>query len=311
MAKLVYILSNSYSGSTLFDLVLGNQNSFRSLGEIHRIASPAAQRLMMHGNRCSCGSRLSQCAYWESAREAVLPELGYAITDDWSVLPFASSPQYYQTSIEKLSNLLTSAENSVRFSLTQKLSPAEIHRGHAQWYFYDALANHFGAEVLVDSSKSVSPLIRLALTRPQAVHVVRLIRDGRGVLNSMMKRDTTGRSAKAFVKAWCRESKRLDRVKEKLSNLGVATHTLKYEEFCRQPKSELTPLLSGVSDAFSDSFEIERDVANHHIIPGNPMSTNPIIKIRLDERWKDQLKPESLSAFKRYGEKLNISYGYY
>ena len=60
---LIYIISHGHSGSTILDLILGQQYSIESVGELIRFN----KELAWDGN-CSCGKKLSECDYWGSVR---------------------------------------------------------------------------------------------------------------------------------------------------------------------------------------------------------------------------------------------------
>jgi hypothetical protein len=61
--KIVYILGLSHVGSTLVDLILGNQPNHVGLGEIYQIIKPGAV-ISEKDAYCSCGTSVSSCNFW-------------------------------------------------------------------------------------------------------------------------------------------------------------------------------------------------------------------------------------------------------
>ena len=67
--------------------------------------------------------------------------------------------------------------------------------------FYDTAREESARSILVDSSKSIYRFLHIQFMRPREVLAVYLTREGRAVMNSLMK---TGYSAREAARRWWR-----------------------------------------------------------------------------------------------------------
>ena len=63
MTDLAYILSASYSGSTLLTLVLGAHPEMGTVGELKATAMGNTEEYV-----CSCGAKMIECPFWTAVR---------------------------------------------------------------------------------------------------------------------------------------------------------------------------------------------------------------------------------------------------
>jgi len=57
--KIIYIVSNAFSGSTILSLYLNNHPLILNLGEISRLSKIYRQKSV-----CTCGLKFSNCSFW-------------------------------------------------------------------------------------------------------------------------------------------------------------------------------------------------------------------------------------------------------
>lgn len=63
--EVIYIVSDSRSGSTLLEYILGSQNEMISVGELHRLNSYVNKKgIDSDGFICGCGNELKRCSFW-------------------------------------------------------------------------------------------------------------------------------------------------------------------------------------------------------------------------------------------------------
>lgn len=304
MKRLIYILSPSYSGSTIFDLALGTHPRVLSLGEVHRIAAPQRERIMSFGNRCSCGRRLHECDVWEERRLATFNRIGIRPTSDWVELGFGPSYSFFNNPPTPIFNNTLYLLHRLMPGKMKRLNPSSYYGAKLQWAFFHSIAEYHDKDVIVDSSKSITPLSALASVNPAAITVVRLIRDGRGVVHSNMKRGYE--DARQATMQWLNQSRRLDAV---IRRINSETITIKYEDFCTNPSGVVRSLLEK-RDITTRNFKGDIHVENHHTIPGNQISRQGRLTPKLDESWKNSLSKTDLNTFDRVGGRLNRHYGY-
>src|SRR5690606_671679 len=101
----------------------------------------------------------------------------------------------------------------------------QIATAHNSWRVAEAVAEVDGTEIVVDSSKSALRLKLLYAVRPAAVRVVHLVRDGRAVAASAMRRRQM--SAAVAARVWVRENQHLNLVLRGVP--GPQRHRMRYE----------------------------------------------------------------------------------
>ncbi len=163
--RVVYIMGNGHSGSTLLDIVLGSQPGAFSAGELTFIGRPG-----LVDEYCSCGQRLGACPFWSDVRVA------------WGRCGAPDIQKYWA-----LRRRFERNKVSLR-TLAQRIRPSADYAAYvdATEALFDAIHEVSGAETIIDSSKTPA---RLAILSHFAdVSVVHLCREFRGVLNSSQRK---------------------------------------------------------------------------------------------------------------------------
>lgn len=174
------------------------------------------------------------------------------------------------------------------------------------WAVADAMATVNNSRFVIDSSKSPVRLKLLYMMRPERIRVIHLVRDGRAVTASAMRRREM--SASMGARIWKRDNRNLDVMLRTIPNrlkIGV-----RYEALCEDPARELKRICYFLGIEFEAQMLTlwGRPV---HNIPGNPMLFNRNTRtISKDERWRRDLSKEDLNAFNRDAGHLNRSFGY-
>jgi hypothetical protein len=178
--------------------------------------------------------------------------------------------------------------------------------GENSWDVADAMAAVSGRPFVVDSSKSPLRLKLLYMLRRDRVRIVHLVRDGRAVAASAMRRREM--SASMAARIWKRDNQNLAVMLATVpSRLKVR---VQYEALCEDPARELSRIGGFLGLDFNGAIPTlgQRPV---HNIPGNPMLFNGSRRtIAKDERWRRDLSNQDLAAFERAAGRLNRSFGY-
>jgi hypothetical protein len=178
--------------------------------------------------------------------------------------------------------------------------------GENSWSVADAMATVNGTPFVIDSSKSPLRLKLLYMLRRDRVRIVHLIRDGRAVAASAMRRRDM--SASMAARIWKRDNHNLAVMLASIpARLKTRVH---YEALCENPAGEMARIGTFLGLQFNSSMLTlgERPV---HNIPGNPMLFNRNRRtIAKDERWRRDLSDRDLAAFERAAGRLNRSFGY-
>lgn len=197
------------------------------MGELRRL------ELMMHtGAACACGRRIEDCPFWNRVASQAGLSLRRVRT-----LPARSLWSRRFGQLIGWSALKSGMEATASKLLNK-------HQGAARdcLDIYEAAARVTGARIVVDSSKTPAQFLHLFLENKDIVRPIFLVRYGRAVVWSKMRR--TGISAARASRQWrnvCNMVFALQRVAPASSRNFV-----KYEELCRKP----VEVIGSVLDAY-------------------------------------------------------------
>ncbi len=295
---LVYLTSCSYSGSTLLTLLLNTHPQIATVGELKANINSKQSQIL-----CSCGQNLHHCAFWTTIIKRT-QRLGADIQADRLGTQFG-----YPES--KLFQLVCHAkvrsrwfENMRRFALSRepfaKTFTQVLMRNRL---LIETIADHKGGTHFLDSSKDVVRLMYFLQSKYWQISVIRMVRDGRGTMNSFQKHFPS-LSPRKIARMWTG----VDRQFENLVRLfpEMRTITVRYEDLVDDVASQLKriALFLNLSPNFS-----ELDFPTGHIF-GNDMRLKRIESIRLDESWRQQLSPSALQIFEQIAGPTNRKLGY-
>ena len=174
-----------------------------------------------------------------------------------------------------------------------------------KWLLFETVANLESKLIVVDSSKHYLEAAALYRSAPRRTKVILLVRDGRAVFYSGLKR---GRPRHKALAAWQQTYERavplLERVVDPKDFLNV-----RYEDLAADPARELQRICRFIGVAF-DAGMLEFRSRTHHVVNGNDMRLGRNAGIRVDESWRRSLSPADLEYFERRGGALNERLGY-
>lgn len=304
--KLTYICSSGHSGSTLLDLLLGSHPSCCSLGEVSDL-----QRWLRENLTCTCGKQILGCAFWTSVcSELRSGQDAEEMAQCKGMRTRRVIPQQGGLKGRLSYNLLgvllaLGNQDLVRLGA----SVFQLHRTtrevvETNWRLFEAIQAKTGCEVIVDSSKAPMRMKLLYLQAPRAVKVIHLVRDGRGVTASYMRK---GWKAEDAIKGWVRANRNIRRMLITVARNDK--HLVRYEDLCENPRLELGRICAFVGLTFTEQMLGFRNVV-HHNISGNRMRFGKSECIRSDEGWRKVLDAETLKLFDDVGAELNRRLGY-
>jgi len=178
--------------------------------------------------------------------------------------------------------------------------------GENSWTVADAMAAASGRPFVVDSSKSPLRMKLLYMLRRDRVRFVHLVRDGRAVTASAMRRREM--SAELAARIWKRDNQNLSVMLASVpSRLKIS---VKYEDICEDPAAQMSRIGRFLGLEYDQSMLTLGDRPVHNI-PGNPMLfTRHRRTITKDERWRRDLSNDDLAAFDRAASRVNRAFGY-
>lgn len=300
MTGLIYILSPSYSGSTLLTFLLGAHPRIATMGELK-----ATQLGNLDTYTCSCGALLAECAFWREVK-AELHRRGQEIR----IGDFGT--HFRPKDAPLVDRIMRARVRGPHFEVVRglclRLMPAcrlrfraILERNRA---IIEAITRVTGREWFLDGSKDpvrLKHLLRLGFDRVRVIH---LIRDGRGTVNSFRRHEQLSiRDATLEWRQAHEECLILRRQFDASSWLQVI-----YEQMCARPDDHLDRMFRFIG---VDPAEAKPELRGrgHHII-GNAMRLKETNEIKLDEKWRTALDAVDLATFEEYGGELNRRFGY-
>ncbi|WP_419662618.1 putative sulfotransferase domain protein [Desulfosarcina variabilis str. Montpellier] len=302
--KLIYIAGSSRTGSTLLDLLLNNHKWIISIGEMDRLPWFMSQASLT----CSCGNDFNHCVFWRKVQSLGCEKLG---VPPYTPLLIERSPSFREVSIGTISRLLYKAlmiQPSKTIYHLANLSLFRPFQKAAQncLFWNDIIREVTDCPVVVDSSKIAFRMKALYFADPKNIRIIHMIRDGRAVAASEIRR--TQRPMKIAARRWYQAQKKIIFCLKGIPNGQI--FRLHYEQFCSDPNSTLQELCDFVNIPYQENMLVLNKHGIHNV-GGNPMRfRRGETDIKLDERWKQELGPEDLDTFNGIAGRLNRSFRY-
>ena len=310
-SKFVFICAAGHSGSTLLDFLLGAHSGGISVGEITQLPKNISLDSM-----CSCGKHLSKCEFWGH----LITEFSSSIDIDLWKDPYSLNLGFikagheidpeHQTRLRMMLRKLTYGAEYAHFRWGTPV-PTFLHRAIQQGTenkrnLFQFILEQTDQQFLVDSSKHYLEGLSLYQAAPKETRIISLLRDGRAVFNSGIRR---GMHPKRALNTWARHSSRSAPILQK-EIPGSALLTVRYEALAVSPESELRRISEFLRIDFCPKM-LEFATSNSHIANGNRMRFGQSSEIKLDQRWREELSAPMLRFFERRAGKLNRQLGYY
>jgi hypothetical protein len=314
--KYVFVCAASRSGSTLLDMLLGGHPQLESLGEIDFLGKAVANQ-----EPCSCGKIVTQCHHWQAVFSSVHRELGQDIErnpygfrtwDTWVDKHYADNRQ--QTWSYNLARRYRHIQTLAHFNGFNAIFPVPkaLREGlNRSFLLYDVVRNTTGTQAIVDSSKHLLKAIAAYQQDPDAVRIILMVRDGRGVLYSRLySGQATASSPAHAVKLWLRYYARAQRLLSRW--VDPAHHYLmRYEDLVQNTETTLANCTRWLGLPFNEAM-MENHSRIRHLVGGNEAAKKRFSTqgIRVDERWRNGLTRIELDTFERMAGSLSRKFGY-
>ena len=296
--KLVYIMSPSYSGSTLLTTLLAQRTDIATIGELKANNMPDIGTYI-----CSCGTPILECEFWESLQQTIQQQGGKLELSDFETrfrstnkpLDRVLRPNVKGKTLEWMRHLALTLIPSFNQGFQRILE-----QNHQ---VISAACQYYATDTFLDGSKD--PLRALIFSRytNYDLRVIYLTRDGRGTLNSDKKYN--GLSTREASVSWKHKIEEMDRVANMLPANQVMK--LRYETLCQAPEETFQDIVK-----FAQLKELpEQEVRSKlHILGNNNMRLVKTSEIRLDEKWKKSLTDEDIREFLTIAGTVNSRLGY-
>jgi hypothetical protein len=289
-ASVSYLLiaARAYSGSTLLAALLGAHPQIATVSEV----SGSRREGRMDTFRCSCGERMVDCPFWQ-AMQARMRNRGYP---DFRLGNFELNFSRGRGWFERLRT------GSLRWSLLEGFRDRAfaIWPGHTASMrqigrrnkdFAESVLEETGARVFVDTSKERMRIRYLRRFMPMELRVIHLVRDVRGVVDSIGRHAGHPIDVGAAARDWTSTNRTLMRHTEDLPpDKGLV---LRYEDLCADPAGTLDAIhtFCGVSRLASGPSSGH----GQHLLGNERRLETDWTRINLDERWRSRLSNEELA----------------
>jgi hypothetical protein len=306
----LYVLGIYHSGTTLLSNLAGQLDGFFSAGELRSVWRKAA----LPGARCGCGERLASCPVWQPILASVLGE-GEERT--------ALARQVWQDQRRALPEHHT--WRRVPGMLRGRASGLPAGTPLARYAtalagMYRAIAEHTGADVIIDSSKEPTDaalLLRMPGIQPAFAHIVR---DPRGMAYSILKLRESGepppgshwRHSAYAALSWSMGNLAATAVRRAAGTGRSAL--VRYEDFLARPRETVDALaaLSGRPARLAAPAEpgtVHLDPV-HTVGGNNNRFRTGTVQLREDTAWRSRLHPLDRAAVTAVSAPLMARYGY-
>jgi hypothetical protein len=162
---------------------------------------------------------------------------------------------------------------------------------------YEQIRARFGAQVLVDTSKTLAWRMQRSLRSPWTrapVGYVWLVRDSRGVMASPHRK---GRPVVPVLGRHVKWIRRWERFMRRIGDRGI---TVFYEDLCSDPRRELERITRFMNLPFDEAMLRPADHEVHYTHTNWLRYMGRVNDIRLDTRWREELPPELLAEIERH-----------
>lgn len=302
--KLIYILSPSFSGSTLLTMVLAQHPRVATIGELKGTAMGRLEEYY-----CSCGKQIEQCDFW---RQLTTSLAGEGL--DFSLANFGT---HFGAVTPIRHRILAAQIRGAWFERLRKLAiqlvpglKKEFQRLLQQNYrAMRRICELQNGEFFLDASKDPQRLLYFNESGKFDLYVIQMCRDGRAQCNSRREKRLEPVEFTGAVTEWLSTIRQMNYVVSKFSQGRVLT--FKYEEFCLDPNRIIDQICHWLNiDQLEVNWSsIDLKCSQHHIV-GNRMRTRDRIVIKLDEAWRDKVTEEELTEFERLAGHVNRALGY-
>lgn len=280
--KVVYLTGFWFSGATILGRSLKSSNEAIYVGEIRDYWTKGLKK----NDLCSCGERFKSCNFWTRVTEEYISafpteDIG-KVSNDLSELE--KTKNYF-----KLRKFLKSKDdNHIRELLNTYLKHTEK--------LYEIISRVSGKDIIIDSSRLPGRLLALSFSTAIEIFPIYIIRDPRGVVNSLIKKDIrrfgkVENSTFKHILTWnIKNLLSLDSINILNSN---DTLYLEYKNFTTNPAKVLEKIKKTLNCSLN--YEQENGKVSLFLEPGHVFTGNRSrhdagkITIAEDTKWKSEL----------------------
>jgi len=280
--KVIYLTGFWYSGATILGRSLKTSEQAIYVGEIRDYWTKGLKK----NGRCSCGERFKSCNFWTRVTDEYLKSFPTVDMENVSkdLFELEKTKNYF-----KLKKFIK-YKNDIH---VQQL--LDTYLEHTE-KLYEIISKISGKNIIIDSSRLPARLLALSRSTKIEIFPIYIIRDPRGVINSLIKKDLRfydeiRNSIFKHILTWnAKNLLSLDSVNK--INSGNTLY-LEYKNFTRNPAQVLEKIRKSLN--FKLNYEDENGKVSLHLEPGHVFTGNHSrhhtgkISITEDLKWKKEL----------------------
>ncbi len=269
--RLIMIMGDGRSGSTILSIILGNHHQIQSVGEL-------PQWLVYGGEAKKEGTRPEVVAFWESVRRR------YSSKVDLVKLPEFRRAQSY---VEAYSNF---------WSVVLSNIPSHVAKAYCEHNLelLRSITESSGKPLVLDSSKKPARALMLWRCMGDRLYVIHLVRDPRATMWSEMKRNVEQKHKAPVVSLLHYNAKNLMSEVVKLRIPKRQVIRVRYEDIAKRPLAELKRIGDFLGLSMTTIGQKLLDGAEFMVPPlidGNRIRNKRYVKFRFDSEWCTKLTP--------------------
>jgi len=297
--KIAYIVSSSYSGSTLLSFILNAHPKIGTISEFDRMHDIGSNPEFL----CSCGLRIRQCPFFVEL-ESLLRGQGFrfAIDDMDMTLSLHGNWRINQILAEKIPLFQSSGLENLRSRIVDSIpyftdkKETFYTRNDA---FMRAILDLQKAEIFLDANKN--PYRLRVLRKRYDVRAIYLFKNGIPNVYSYVKNTADSShplGVEAATRRWFEEQITISRSLKYLDPTRVLQ--VSYTDMCNDVPATAKRIceLLDIEYAPLDNYAH----VPHHII-GNRMRLGKISEIKERTDWKERLSRADVEQYRRVAEK--------
>jgi hypothetical protein len=318
--KLVYIIAQGHSGSTLLDCILGTHPDFLSSGELCYLNWQIARTMnkissVEDQDICSCGKDFRDCLFWSEVFASLKDKTGHDIISNprsfdtafFNQFSFNNMGGFKQGKLNKYFGKISKELlilGYYPYCFVNLFYPKLKRQIKNKWTLYETMAEVGSKNYVIDSSKRFLEALLLYNYKPNNVILVFLHRSIAGLAASSKRlAEKKGKifNIQTVKKGKSKFEKRILLIKKNLP--GNSFIDIDYEDYVKRPASFLN-YFSEVINASSDfpqqqDDDLYIDPSELHLVAGNPMRYKGKQKITIDLRFQKELSKEELMMLQK------------
>lgn len=266
--QVIYILGSGHSGSTLLDLLLGTHPQILSCGELDNLARYRSS----DKHRCACGEPVPHCSFWREVNGCL---------------------QERDACLDRTDFDLPSWRQVILLSRARRNDLARTYGGVNRELF-GCLASVNQKSFIVDSSKQAQRLFFLERSKMIDLKVIHLVRDGRAVMNSFLRKYGSARWWRGIYR-WTSPNVVGLLLRRRFGSQRWLN--ISYEGLSAKTESTLTEICHFLDITYDPIMLNFKGRVAHNIAGNSGVLNSPTADIRMDQRWKYELKFRYRVAF--------------